>query len=421
MATAERPALSALVSPHSLAEFDEHWPDKTFVAQGEPSRLPEFLRCRELSSIGALARVYRGRLAFCSGAKTSYLVPGDPSYAQKLFHMGLTLYFDDVAPYIHGAQAFLAQLENDLGIAVGSTRMTVWASPREDGAACHYDPNDIISIQLYGTKRFELAPVREISAPYGMQYSPGTMPFEDLYTQSGNGFPDWRTAEFTATEMKPGSVLFFPRGTWHRTFVNQDSLAVAIVIEPPPAINCLLDELRPVLLQDPRWRTPLYGAWGNGRQRERALARAEELLRELPNAVSALSARDLILPTLTEEQRLEGIDERTRFQRVPNTSVSAERAGDDQEALQWMRIHFRDENGMQHTLASVETPRQYADIIGWFAEQERPFSVQTLQARFPATPFDELKHLLQVCARGGLLKLLWFPAIDIKPASPSAQ
>lgn len=417
MAAVERPALSALISPRSLADFDEYWPDEIFVTQGEPARLPEFLRGRELSSVGALASVYRGRLAFCSGAKTSYLVPGDPSYAQKLFQMGMTLYFDDVAPYVRGAQAFLKQLESDLGIAAGSTRMTVWASPREDGAACHYDANDIISIQLYGTKRFELAPVREISVPYGMQYSPGTMPFDDLYTQTGNGFPDWQTAEFDTTEMKPGSVLFFPRGTWHRTFVNQDSLAVAIVIEPPPAINCLLDELRLVLLQDPRWRKPLYGAWGNGSQREQALARAEQLLRELPQTMGTLSPQDLILPTLTEEQRLEFIDERTRFQRVPNTNVFAEPAGEDQDELQWMRINFRDEHGMQHTLASVETPRQYADIIGWLAEQETPFSVETLQARFPATPFAELKRLLQVCARGGLLKLLWFPAIDTKPTS----
>jgi ribosomal protein L16 Arg81 hydroxylase len=416
MATVERPALSTLVSPRSLTEFDEHWPDKTFVIQGETARLPEFLRARELSNIGTLASVYRGRLAFCSGAKTSYLVPGDVSYAQKLFRMGLTLYFDDVAPYVPEAQAFLEQLESDLGIAAGSTRLTVWASPREDGAACHYDANDVVSIQLYGTKRFELAPVREISVPYGMQYSPGTIPFDDLYTQTGSGFPDWQTAEFSTTEMKPGSVLFFPRGTWHRTFVNQDSLAVAIVIEPPPAINCLLDELRLVLLQDPRWRKPLYGAWGNGSQREHALARAEELLRELPQAMSTLSPQDLILPSLTQEQRFELIDERTRFQRVPNTSVSAEPEGENQDALQWIRINFKDEHGLQHTLASVETPRQYADIIGWLAEQETPFSVQALQSRFPATPFAEVKRLLQVCTRGGLLKPLWFPAIDTKRA-----
>lgn len=416
MSAPEKPALVTLLSPRSVAEFAACWPDKIFAAHGEPARLPEFLRARELSNIGALASVYRGRFAFCSGARTSYMVPGDPAQAQKLFQMGLTLYFDDLAPYVPGADAFLRQLENDLGISEGSTRMTAWASPREDGAACHYDANDIISIQLFGTKRFELAPVREITIPYGRQYSPGTMPFEELYTQTANGFPDWREAEFQAIDMKPGSVLFFPRGTWHRTFASADSLAVAIVVEPPPAIDCFLNELRAVLLQDPRWRKPLYGAWGNGEQREQALAQACQLLRDVPQASAVIAPQDIILPTVSEERRLELIEPRTRFQRVPNTSAATEQNRPPEDnGLEWVRISFKDEHEVQQTLASVEVPRQYDEVITWLARQNAPFSAQTLAEQFSSIPFDELKHLLQVCTRGGLLKLLWFPAIDAKP------
>ncbi len=418
MAAPEKPALASLLSPRSVAEFADCWPDKIFAAHGEPARLPEFLRTRELSSIGALGSVYRGRLAFCSGARTSYMVPGDPAQAQRLFQMGLTLYFDDLAPYIPGAEAFLRQLETELGISEGSTRMTAWASPREDGAACHYDANDIISIQVFGDKRFELAPVREITTPYGRQYSPGTMPFEELYTQTANGFPDWRDVQFQAVDMTPGSVLFFPRGTWHRTFASADSLAVAIVVEPPPAIDCFLNELRLVLLQDPRWRKPLYGAWGNGEQRQQALAQAEQLLRDVPQASAVIAPQDMILPTVSEEQRLELIEPRTRFQRVPNTSAAAEQSPPpDDNGLEWVRISFKDEHDVQQTLASVEVPQQYNDVLAWLSQRCAPFSAQVLAEQFPSIPFDELKRLLQVCTRGGLLKLLWFPAIDTKPAS----
>lgn len=420
MTAPEKPALDALLSPRSVEEFADYWPDKIFATHGEPARLPEFLRARELTSIGALGGVYRGRLAFCNGARTSYMVPGDPAQAQKLFQMGLTLYFDDIAPYVSGAQGFLRQLETELGISEGSTRMTAWASPREDGAACHYDANDIISIQLFGNKRFELAPVREISTPYGRQYSPGTMPFEDLYTQAASGFPDWRDVEFQTVEMKPGSVLFFPRGTWHRTFASADSLAVAIVVEPPPAIDCFLEELRLVLLQDPRWRKPLYGAWGNGKQRQQALAQAEQLLRDIPRSSAAISPQDMILPTVNEERRLELIEPRTRFQRVPNTGASTEPgrpSGDD--GLAWIRISFKDEHDVQQTLASVEVPEQYSEVVAWLAQQQAPFSAQVLAEQFPAIAFDELKRLLQVCVRGGLLKLLWFPANIASAAFPS--
>jgi ribosomal protein L16 Arg81 hydroxylase len=421
MTVSEKPALNALLSPRSLAEFADCWPDKIFAAHGEPARLPEFLRARELSSIGALSSVYRGRLAFCSGARTSYMVPGDPTHAQKLFQMGLTLFFHDLGPYVPGAEAFLRQLETELGLAVGSTRMTAWASPREDGAACHYDANDIISIQLFGDKRFELAPVREIAAPYGRQYSPGTMPFEDLYTQTANGFPDWRDAEFQSIDMRPGSVLFFPRGTWHRTFASADSLAVAIVVEPPPAIDCFLHELRLVLLQDPRWRRPLYGAWGNGEQRRQALAQAEQLLRDVPRAAAAIAPQDMILPTINQEHRLELIEPRTRFQRVPNTSAVAEQnRSPEEDGLEWLRIRFKDEHDVQQPLASVEVPRQYNEVLVWLMQQHAPFSAQTLAEQFPSIPFDELKHLLQTCTRGGLLKLLAFPA-NLASAAPPAQ
>jgi ribosomal protein L16 Arg81 hydroxylase len=419
MTAPEKPALSALLSPRSPAEFADCWPDKIFAAHGEPARLPEFLRTRELSNIGALSNVSRGRLAFCSGARTSYMVPSDPVHAQRLFQMGLTLFFDDLASDVPGAEAFLRQLETDLGIGEGSTRMTAWASPREDGAACHYDANDIISIQLFGNKRFELAPVREITTPYGRQYSPGTMPFEELYTQTANGFPDWREVEFQTVDMKPGSVLFFPRGTWHRTFASADSLAVAIVVEPPPAVDCFLNELRLVLLQDPRWRKPLYGAWGNGEQRQQALARAEQLLRDVPQASAAIAPQDMILPTVNEEHRLELIEPRTRFQRVPNTSAAAEQnQSADNNGLAWVRITFKDEHDVQQTLASVEVPRQYDEVLAWLNQQHAPFSAQALTEQFPPIPFDELKHLLQVCTRGRLLKLLWFPANPAGAAPP---
>lgn len=57
-------------------------------------------------------------------------------------------------------------------------------------------------------------------------------------------------------------------------------------------------------------------------------------------------------------------------------------------------------------------PRQYLQVNSWLAEQDTPFDMHTVESRFPAIPFDEHKHLLQICAKGGLLKRLWLPSID---------
>ncbi len=414
MSSPPKPALSALVAPRSLEEFAAHWPDKVFHADGDPARLPEFLRARELSSLGALATAYRGRVAFGRGAKSAAMVASDAMQAPNLFRMGLTVYFDDIGAVIPGAKAFLKQFEEDLGINEGSARLTAWASPSEDGAACHYDANDVISIQLRGTKRYEIAPVREIRMPYGRQYSPGTRPFEDLYPQTANGFPEWQDIRFQTIELQPGSVLFFPRGTWHRTQVSENSLAAAIVIDPPPAIDCLLAQLRLVLLQDPAWRKPLYGAWGNGAGRVQAYEQAARLLRELPKAAGVISPQDLILPTISEEKRLALVDRHTRFQRVPRTGLVPEQGGSAAEnaETQWLCVTFDNDRGVQETLATIEVPRRYMAVLEWISRQNPPFSVQALSAQFPAVPFEELKQVLGVCARGGLVKLLWFPAID---------
>ncbi len=427
MSSLSKPALGALIAPRALEEFAQHWPDKVFHADGDPARLPEFLRARELSSLGALAAAYHGRVAFGRGTKSASMVTSEAAQASNLFRMGLTVYFDDIGDAVPGASTFLRQLEEDLGISEGAARLTAWASPSEDGAACHFDANDVISIQLRGTKRYEVAPVREIRIPYGRQYSPGIRPFEELYPQTANGFPEWQGIRFQTIDLHPGSVLFFPRGTWHRTLVSEDSLAAAIVIDPPPALDCLLSQLRLVLLQDPQWRKPLYGAWGDGDDRARAYAQAQLLLRELPKAVGVISSQDLILPTISEEKRLALIDQHTRFQRVPRTSVIVEQgSGSENPEMQWVRIVFDNDRDVQETFATVEVPRRYMATLEWISRHKLPFSVQALSAKFPAIPFEELKKVLEVCARGGLVKLLWFPASDGQtpreaPASGAAR
>src|SRR3546814_1181467 len=63
-------------------------------------------------------------------------------------------------------------------------------------------------------------------------------------------------------EMQPGSVLFLPRGTWHRTEALEPSLSLSIVVRPPVLADALLDWLQPWLLGDARWRLPLYGVAG---------------------------------------------------------------------------------------------------------------------------------------------------------------
>ncbi len=417
MSSHDKPALQSLLSPPSVDEFlSNYWPDKAlyFAVDGDPARLPEFLHAKELSSFDSLAHINRRPVAFGNGPKSARMVASDARNASNLYQMGLTVYFDNITRIIPGAKKFARQLARELGVNERAARVSAWASPVENGAAPHYDPTDVFSIQLRGTKLFELARVDEVSAPYGKQYTPGASRLtEETLAQMVNGFPDWHDVEFEKVEMKPGSVLFFPRGTWHRTYASADSFAVSIMIEPPTAAECILDQLRLLMLQDPEWRRPLYGAWGNGQEREAAFEQAAKLVKKIPRIASAISAKDVVLATISLEKRLAHIDSSSRFQRMPNAGVILERQdGSESNTTQRMRITLRDEHNIEHTLMNIEIPAQHVDVVNWLATRDTPFRTRDLQAQFPEIASSEIKQLLENCARCELLTMLWFPSID---------
>jgi hypothetical protein len=142
------------------------------------------------------------------------------------------------------------------------------------------------------------------------KYVTGTPPYEELYLQACNGFPDAAKAEFTTIDMAPG--------TWHYTDAVGPSLSVSIMINPPAAVDCLLEQLRCLLLQDEHWRRPMYGACASGATYRTALALAGELLAGLPRITARLSPEDLLRAMWPEQKRLEAIELNTRFQRQPN-------------------------------------------------------------------------------------------------------
>jgi len=408
------PVLERLFGAEGLEEFAAaHWPERTYVRHGGKSRLPEALLAEPLNDFHSLARRYKGVVSFFSGPDGPHMVPVDGVNPAAPYQLGLSVYLYDVAPFFPALEQLLRGLEAELGVPEGAARAGVFASPRESGISCHFDAVDVFSIQLRGSKRFRLAPVRELPAPWGNQYIPGSNPADDLYVQAGAGLPDWRDAAFETVEMTPGTVLYMPRGTWHLTEVGEDSLSVSIGISPPAVLECVLEQLRLVLLQDPRWRKPFYGAWGDGPARERAIEEARALLGELPETLPTLRPEMLVLPALSEERRVRLIDAESRFQRTPNTSMALEHYSETEAAPGaepgiLARIKTT-EMGVERVTATVDMPTHYAPVLAWMAERRAPFAARELATRFDALDLGEHCELLSALTRSKFLKLLWFP------------
>ena len=318
---------------------------------------------------------------------------------EHLYALGLSVYLPDIEPCVDGASAFLRQLEAELGIAEGAARITVWASPQADGAAVHFDGEDVFSIQLAGTKRFEVAPMTEYANPVGSQFAPGARPHDDMYPQAERGFPDVSSVEFQAYDMQPGSVLFIPRGTWHRTSALSDSFAISIGINPPTVADAFLGQLRHVLLQDPAWRQPLYGVRGDRTRVDEALG---QILGTAARAVQAVSARDLV--PVSDVERLRNIERGTRFQRDAGARMVY---GQGAEA-RMLQIRVTSLEGEQVT-SKVFVPDEYAKPMQWLAESKAAFTAGELHDRFPTISFEQHRKILELLTRARYLRVLWFP------------
>ena len=231
-----------------------------FVVHGDPARFPPWLRESPLRSVEDVCAAYRGRILHGrreGGARFHLLERGAPA---ELLAGGEALYLPDIADVVPAASSWLRELELSLGIPSGCARATAWVAPAGEGTALHFDAEDVISIQLSGSKRFEVGEPVALGNAASYQFGPGIPAAADLYPQCAAGFPDAAAARFTTLAMQPGSVLALPRGHWHRTHCETPSLSISVVLSPPLLMDWALGVLRHWALEAPRWRAPLYGA-----------------------------------------------------------------------------------------------------------------------------------------------------------------
>jgi hypothetical protein len=241
-----------------------------------------------------------------------------------------------------------------------------------------------------------------------MQFNPGDPCFDDLYPQVAAGFPDPALAEFETVEMKPGTVLFMPRGTWHYTESGENSLSVSIVVRTPAAFECALEALRLRMLQDARWRRPLYGAWGSGPHHETAREQWQTLMQDWTRMTAGMRLEDALLTQLKEAELLNRVEATSRFQRRPEARMTFEPKSSGENTV---RIIVRDEDGGEQTPLQLEVPAAMAVTFQWLAENKAAFQVEELSSRFPELPLAQHLTIVNALTRGRYLKQLRYGVI----------
>ncbi len=153
-------------------------------------------------------------------------------------------------------------------------------APAGAGNSPHFDANANFVVQLRGTKRWWVAPNQSVINPTDRYALNQDAPSDELAGYLDAPFPHAMPDDAEQIDLQPGSVLFVPRGTWHATESNQDTLALNFTFGQPTWADVALDALRTRLLQSSEWR---------------ALARPDsaslrEMLDRLPNEAATLDS-----------------------------------------------------------------------------------------------------------------------------------
>lgn len=347
---------------------------------------------------------YRGRVTFGNARTGSRTVAVEHIGAEMLHRMGLSLYLPELEQAIPELRELLSAMEAAVGAPPGTARIGAFIAPAENGVTPHFDAEEVFSIQLIGEKRFFIGKATEIEQPVGAQFNPGDVTFDDLYPQAANGFPDFDAAELTTVDLKPGSVIFMPRGTWHRTETSGDSLSVSIILRPPPAMDSVLELIRLRMLKDPAWRRPLHGAWGRPEQQADAAQQLRQLVDGFDRLVDDVDLADLLPLPLKEPERLSLLNPNSRFQPRPEATLAIKQTGGKSRAT----VKARDQQGRELEMSQMEVPTQVVPIFQWLRKADTAFSAKQLGEQFSNLPMDQHLKILSALVRGGYLKQLWF-------------
>lgn len=382
------------------------------VAHGAYERLPAWMREGPLSSIEALCSAYRGRLEIAHGGmraaqpeENGFIgsggqTPVSGASAFALLRLGLTVYFPELGDTVAASKAYLTSLEAALGLPRCSV-VGAFANAPGSGLVLHHDSHDQLLIQLRGDKVIEVAPDRDAEHP-GLPHSPSgptATGYESVYRNGVRSEAEIE-AQLQRIELCPGSCLFMPAGTWHRTADQAEPcLSLVVVVRAPSRLDLAMTALTLHAQTSAAWRAPAYGMM------------SAEGLSDLPEAFDDLAAR---LPQLDGEALRDawlvrgvvsgraddyppGVTFR-RYLRLPGTRYSVDSSGAG-------RVRVRIEAaGMTGRPTTLEFGDEALAILEHVALRRQAFAAADVALAFTDFEAEEVGSFLMQLCRAGLLR-----------------
>jgi len=212
----------APVTPEAF--FDEYYDKKPLLIPGTPDKFPEMLTWGELSSLLDITSIWTSDsldlVLDCNLLKAQeYCFPTvdsggapihrpDPDRVTELLNRGASLVCNDIARLQPGLAAIETALEAAFYSRVQANLYCSWQAHQAFNS--HFDTHDVFAIHIDGEKRWQIYEGRSDYPIADKRFK--TIPQEEHDAAKGAVAQDLM--------MRPGDVLYLPRGLYH------DALAV---------------------------------------------------------------------------------------------------------------------------------------------------------------------------------------------------
>ena len=282
-------ALESLIHPYSKSEFFGHYEgDTPFVVHDLGESIRELTELPFLESLKDLLASWPNKVdAYLTGiadeANSKEITAAE---APEQFENGAGLIFNDVNTISSLLEEWLESLRYELGLsALTYRRSLVYAIPAGKGTAPHFDQNINFVLQIHGTKLWWVAGNEYVKRPMS-RHTIGLPIDPELESYAEKAMPERFPDNAEKFVLKPGSLLFVPRGAWHKTEAITDALSLNFTFSAPTWIDILAAALRGRLALSSEWRATaimLTAREGAPEATEKLNALLAELTRDVPN------------------------------------------------------------------------------------------------------------------------------------------
>ena len=249
-----------LFEPYGITRFArEHWSlHRPFAMEAPAARIAELTTLAQWTSTDALLATSPRHLKawITQGTKFRAVRNLDTAQASKLWGTGLfTLVVDHVDQEMPVVRALLLGISRALGLDA-DVHANVYCAPPGLGSRAHFDCQEVIIVQLAGQKRWRYCGNDHVAFPLDSYFGHyGAR----LRRQLEGALPDVLPDHAEEVVLRPGSVLFLPRGTWHETRAEGDaeSIAITLTFESRTWLGLLSQLVEEASVPQPELRRPL--------------------------------------------------------------------------------------------------------------------------------------------------------------------